>query len=58
MADAQRQPAGEDRDRALHDPEQTTQLAMHPAMGQRLTNAVAKPHQAHFDWGSGPCKHR
>src|SRR2546423_4413576 len=31
------------------DPEQTTQLAMHPAMRRRLTDALAKPHQAHFD---------
>ena len=34
---------------AWFDPEQTTQLAMHPAMRQRLTNALAQPHQAHFD---------
>lgn len=31
------------------DPAQTTQLAMHPAMRRRLTDALAKPHQAHFD---------
>ena len=31
------------------DPEQTSQLSMHPAMRQRLTNALAQPHQAYFD---------
>jgi 8-oxo-dGTP pyrophosphatase MutT (NUDIX family) len=31
------------------DPQQTTQLAMHPAMRRRLTDALVKPHQAHFD---------
>jgi ADP-ribose pyrophosphatase YjhB (NUDIX family) len=34
---------------AWFDPEQAIQLAMHPAMRQRLTNALAKPHRAHFD---------
>ena len=34
---------------AWFDPEQTTQLDMHPAMRQRLTNALTKPHRAHFD---------
>jgi ADP-ribose pyrophosphatase YjhB (NUDIX family) len=31
------------------NPEQTARLAMHPAMRRRLTDALAKPHQAHFD---------
>ena len=31
------------------EPEQTTQLSMHPAMRQRMTNAQAQPQQAHFD---------
>ena len=30
-------------------PEQTTQLGMHPAMRQRLTDALAEPDRAHFD---------
>jgi 8-oxo-dGTP pyrophosphatase MutT (NUDIX family) len=34
---------------AWFDPEQTTQLSMHPAMRQRLANALTEPHQAHFD---------
>lgn len=34
---------------AWFEPEQATQLSMHPAMRQRLTNALAEPHQAHFD---------
>jgi 8-oxo-dGTP pyrophosphatase MutT (NUDIX family) len=34
---------------AWFDPEQATQLIMHPAMRQRLTNALAEPHRAHFD---------
>lgn len=34
---------------AWFDPEQATQLAMHPAMRQRLTDALAEPHRAHFD---------
>ena len=29
---------------AWFDPEQATPLAMHPAMRQRLTNALAQPH--------------
>lgn len=31
------------------EPDQTTQLAMHPAMRRRLTDALVKPHEAHFD---------
>ena len=34
---------------AWFDPEQAIQLAMHPAMRQRLTNALAQPQRAHFD---------
>jgi 8-oxo-dGTP pyrophosphatase MutT (NUDIX family) len=34
---------------AWFEPEQATQLAMHPAMRQRLTDALAEPHRAHFD---------
>lgn len=34
---------------AWFEPAQTTQLAMHPAMRQRLTHALAHPHRAHFD---------
>jgi ADP-ribose pyrophosphatase YjhB (NUDIX family) len=34
---------------AWFDPEQATQLGMHPAMRQRLTDALAEPHRAHFD---------
>jgi 8-oxo-dGTP pyrophosphatase MutT (NUDIX family) len=34
---------------AWFDPEHATQLAIHPAMRQRLTNALAQPDQAHFD---------
>jgi 8-oxo-dGTP pyrophosphatase MutT (NUDIX family) len=31
------------------DPEQATELAMHPAMHRRLTDALAEPSRAHFD---------
>jgi mutator protein MutT len=31
------------------EPEQAARLGMHPAMRQRLTDALTKPHQAHFD---------
>jgi ADP-ribose pyrophosphatase YjhB (NUDIX family) len=31
------------------EPDQTTRLAMHPAMRRRLTDALVKPHEAHFD---------
>lgn len=31
------------------DPEQATQLAMHPAMHRRLTDALTEPSRAHFD---------
>ena len=31
------------------DPQQTTELSMHPAMRQRLTNALVQPHQPYFD---------
>jgi 8-oxo-dGTP pyrophosphatase MutT (NUDIX family) len=31
------------------NPRQTAQLAMHPAMRRRLTDALVEPHQAHFD---------
>lgn len=31
------------------DPEQATQLMMHPAMRQRLTDALGESDQAHFD---------
>jgi ADP-ribose pyrophosphatase YjhB (NUDIX family) len=34
---------------AWFEPEQATQLSMHPAMRQRLTDALTEPHQAHFD---------
>jgi 8-oxo-dGTP pyrophosphatase MutT (NUDIX family) len=34
---------------AWFEPEQATQLVMHPAMCQRLTDALAEPHRAHFD---------
>jgi 8-oxo-dGTP pyrophosphatase MutT (NUDIX family) len=34
---------------AWFDPEQATQLVMHPAMRQRLTDALVEPHRAHFD---------
>ena len=34
---------------AWFDPEQATQLVMHPAMRQRLTDALTEPHRAHFD---------
>lgn len=31
------------------DPEHATQLVMHPAVRQRLTDALTDPHRAHFD---------
>ena len=34
---------------AWFDPEQARQLAMHPAMRQRLTDALGEPDRAHFD---------
>jgi 8-oxo-dGTP pyrophosphatase MutT (NUDIX family) len=34
---------------AWFDPERATQLAMHPAMRQRLTDALIEPGRAHFD---------
>ena len=34
---------------AWFDPEQTTQLMMHPTMRQRLIDALAEPRRAHFD---------
>jgi ADP-ribose pyrophosphatase YjhB (NUDIX family) len=34
---------------AWFDPEQATQLTMHPAMRQRLTDALTEPHLAHFE---------
>ncbi|MBV8538992.1 MAG: NUDIX domain-containing protein [Pseudonocardiales bacterium] len=34
---------------AWFDAEQAERLAMHPAMRQRLTDALAEPHRAHFD---------
>lgn len=34
---------------AWFDSEQATQLFMHPAMRQRLTDALAEPNRAHFD---------
>ena len=34
---------------AWFDPEQATQLAMHPAMRRRLINALVEPNRAHFD---------
>ncbi|MGH3782942.1 MAG: NUDIX hydrolase [Pseudonocardiaceae bacterium] len=34
---------------AWRDPEQATQLAMHPAVRQRLTDALSDPNRAHFD---------
>lgn len=34
---------------AWFDPEQATQQIMHPAMRQRLTDALTEPHRAHFD---------
>jgi 8-oxo-dGTP pyrophosphatase MutT (NUDIX family) len=34
---------------AWFNPEQATQLGLHPAMWQRLTDALAEPHRAHFD---------
>lgn len=40
---------GETSAAAWFDPEQATQLVMHPAMRQRLTDALAEPHRAHFD---------
>jgi hypothetical protein len=37
----------ETTDAAWFDPEHTEQLTTHPAMRQRLTNALAEPHRAH-----------
>jgi len=34
---------------AWFNPEQATQLSMHPAVHQRLTDALAEPHRAQFD---------
>ncbi len=34
---------------AWFEPEQAAQLSMHPAMRQRLTDALTEPHQTHFD---------
>ncbi len=34
---------------AWFNPEQARQLAMHPAMRQRLTDALVEPDRAHFD---------
>ncbi len=34
---------------AWFNPELAAQLGMHPAMRQRLTDALADPHRAHFD---------
>jgi NADH pyrophosphatase NudC (nudix superfamily) len=34
---------------AWFGPEHATQLTMHPAMRQRLTDALADPCRAHFD---------
>ena len=34
---------------AWFDPEQAAQQSMHPAMRQRLRDALAEPHRAHFD---------
>jgi 8-oxo-dGTP pyrophosphatase MutT (NUDIX family) len=34
---------------AWFDPEHAQQLVMHPAMRQRLTNALVEPHRAYFD---------
>lgn len=34
---------------AWFGPEQATQVTMHPAMRQRLTDALAQPCRAHFD---------
>ena len=34
---------------AWFDPEQAKQLVMHPAVRQRLTDALAEPNRAHFD---------
>lgn len=34
---------------AWFDPEEVTQLAMHPAVRQRVTDALAEPCRAHFD---------
>jgi 8-oxo-dGTP pyrophosphatase MutT (NUDIX family) len=36
-------------DAAWFDPEQATQLTMHPAVRQRLTDALTEPNRAHFD---------
>ena len=34
---------------AWFDPELAKQLVMHPAVRQRLTDALAEPNRAHFD---------
>jgi mutator protein MutT len=34
---------------AWFEPERATQLSMHPAMRQRLANALTQPQQTHFD---------
>jgi 8-oxo-dGTP pyrophosphatase MutT (NUDIX family) len=34
---------------AWFDPDQATQLVMHPAMHQRLTDALVEPRRTHFD---------
>lgn len=34
---------------AWFDPDQATQLVMHPAVRQRLNNALVEPDRAHFD---------
>jgi 8-oxo-dGTP pyrophosphatase MutT (NUDIX family) len=34
---------------AWFDPAEATRLTMHPAMRQRLTDALAEPNRAHFD---------
>jgi 8-oxo-dGTP pyrophosphatase MutT (NUDIX family) len=40
---------GETSDAAWFDLEKAKQLAMHPAMRQRLTDALIEPDRAHFD---------
>lgn len=39
----------ETTDAAWFDPEHAERLSMHPAVRQRLTNALAEPRRAHFD---------
>jgi 8-oxo-dGTP pyrophosphatase MutT (NUDIX family) len=39
----------ETSDAAWFNPQHATQLGMHPAMRQRLTNALVDPRRAHFD---------